>query len=137
MMKDTFDAVIDIRQLINVPEITEVFGAKIWNHYMPSGAKGVNIIIRTLYGTNQFIQQFNINVNVHVPNITSNGVHNTTDLTTFSMLSKALIPLLDAKYQNDYWTEVLRTSDVYMEPDMSHFQTIQVKLRSLQLTNEI
>ena len=137
MNKDTFDAVIDIRKLIDVPEITEVFGAKIWNHYMPPGAKGVNIVVKTLYGTNQFIQQFNINVNVHVPNITSNGVHNTPDLTTFHKLSKVIIPLLDDKYQYDYWTEVLRTSDVYREPDMSHFQTIQLKLRSIQLKSSI
>jgi hypothetical protein len=136
-MKDTFDAVDDIQNLINVPEITGVFGARFWKHYLPTGLKGLNIVIRMTSGTHQYIQNFNINVNLHVPNITSNGVHQVADLMTFDRLNKALIPLLDARYKYDYWTEVLRTSKVYKEPDMSHFQTIQVKYRSINLTNNI
>jgi hypothetical protein len=133
-MKDNFDAVLDIRDLINVPQITEAFNAKIWTHIMPDGTKGVNIVVKSMYGTNQTIQQFNIIINVHVPNVNTPPL---PDLSKFNNISKAIMPLIDEKYKNDYWTEVLRQSDVYKEPDGSHFLTIQVKLRSIQFKNSI
>jgi hypothetical protein len=129
-MKDTFDAKQDIISLINFPEVTEVFQARIWLSYIPSGIKGTNIVVSSLFLNNKFLQSGIILVRSHIPNISGQSF---PDLAKFAQLESILIPLLDAQYKYSFWTEVEEVLPVTRDDDGSFYSTIRVHYYSINL----
>jgi hypothetical protein len=48
MMKDCFDAVIDVRSLLNVPALTGAISGAIWPFIRPNNSNKVDVVIGVL-----------------------------------------------------------------------------------------
>jgi hypothetical protein len=134
-MKDVFDINNDIRSLVDVAEVQGILDGGIWTMQMPDNHKKTAVVINTLTGTNDQIQQAVVNVRIHTPNIQvwiEKQYSSIPDQRTLKKVSDLLIPLLDSKYMPSFWTEVVKPAYLFKDNDGSHFTLIQVNYYSIQ-----
>jgi hypothetical protein len=105
-MKDWFDVQHDIISLIDVPEVTSLLTGKIWSLEKPGGRTHLSdIVVGTLFTTWEQIQHGIVVINIHCPEITSNGKI-VGDQITLNKIAKAMAPLLDDQHRSTFWTEI-------------------------------
>jgi len=106
-MKDCFDIVSDVVSLIDVPAVHSVITGKIWKHFMPGNREASDIIVKTLFCSNDAIQHGIVNVKIHCPEILSGGQW-IGDLKAMNTISEVLTQLLDNRYAESFWLDIDR-----------------------------
>ena len=105
-MKDLFDVHEDIISLIDVPAVTSLLTGKIFSIYRPSGRNHLSdIVVKTLFGTWEQIQHSIVIINIHTPEIMSNGTM-VGDQIKLQKIADAMAPLLNDQNRSTFWTEL-------------------------------
>lgn len=128
-MKSGTKVTIDVRSLIDIPEVLNNISGEIFSYILTEQGKGkVSIVVACFTVTNQFIQNATVNVNIHCPMLRV-GV---PDLRTFDTVASLILPLLDCQWKYDFNTEVESPGVLVRDADGTYFFNIKVKYRSLQ-----
>ena len=108
-MKDAIDVTIDIRSLINVPEVTSLINGDIFQTERPSKRAGLSdIVINCSSVTNNQDQVGRVNVAVYWPNL-SNGLADQANLTR---VGKVVASFLDCRWMEEFRTEIEKDGGV-------------------------
>jgi hypothetical protein len=101
-----FDVWADMISLIDVPEVNNLLTGKIWSLQKPGGRSHLSdIVVKTLFVSWAQIQHSIVIINIHCPEITSNGKI-VGDQITLNKIAKAMAPLLDDQHRSTFWTEI-------------------------------
>ena len=133
MMKDCFDAVADVRSLLELPELTDHISGKIWQFQRPANSDKIDIVIGLLVLSNEQFQDGVVNIRIHAPNIsvTANGqVSSMPDLSIFNKLEKIILPMVDTQYKHSFSTYVIEPGKVMQNTDGRWFMLIQINYNS-------
>lgn len=134
-MKSGIEMVMDVAELLNVEAITSQINGSIWQHQRPANSARTDIVVNSLALTNQQLQQGVVNVNVHVPNksLTIRGVQDSTmpDLATMKRLEGLIYPLLDARWLEDFHTDIDEPGQPFQEGN-NWYLNIRVNYYSIQ-----
>lgn len=134
-MKDCFDVARDIRSLINVPEVLTAIDGDIWQFVRPINSDRADIVIGVMGIDNDYIQNANVNVLIHVPNIqVTKGplIDWQPDQGRFNALCDIIAPLLDNQYKETFHTNLATYGNLFRDKDGSWFCLLQVEYYSIQ-----
>lgn len=129
-MKDAIDVIIDIRSLINVPEVTSLINGGIFQTERPSKRTGLSdIIINCSSVTNNQDQTARVNVAVYWPNLSSD----LADQVNLTRVGKVVASYLDSRWMEEFRTEIEKDGGVIVkDADGSNFYNIRCVYRSIQ-----
>lgn len=129
-MKDAIDVTIDIRSLINVPEVTSLINGAIFQTEKPSRRAHLSdIVINCSSITNNQDQVGRVNVAVYWPNL-SNGLADQANLTR---VGKVVARFLDSRQMDEFRAEIENDGGVIVkDADGSNFYNIRCVYRSIQ-----
>lgn len=136
MPKDAFDVVTDIRGLINIPAITSLLsGGKVEPSVKTTASTVKGVVVNCLGITNDPDQLAYGSVNCYAPALSSTVNGKTVllpDQQSLSNLAKAIIPLVDEQYKDNFrcWIEDLPT--ITQDTDGSYYANIGYAYRSIQ-----
>ena len=138
-MKNCFDIAQDVRSLINVPEVlSDLDGGNIYPHYRPQGSSRIDVVIGVLGADNEYIQNANVNIRIHAPNLhlyltNPPGADNTQpNLVKLFRICELITPLLDEQYRDTFNTSVASSGEMFQDADGTWFCLIQVEYFSIQ-----
>ena len=137
MAKDGFDAITDVRGLINIPSVLALLGTggKVDPSIKTTGSDVKGIVVNLLGITNEQDQIAIGNVNCYVPAIIStiNGKQvSLPNQAALSTLAKAITPLIDEQYKAKFRVWVEENATIVQDNDGSYFASIKFRYQSLQ-----
>ena len=92
-MKSTFNILSAARNLLNVPEFTELITGQIYKISRPNKSQKIDVVLNTLTIGSEYLQSGYMNVNIYVKNLQTGLV----DSKKLEELNAAAISLLDQK----------------------------------------
>lgn len=137
MAKDGFDAITDVRGLINIPSVLALLGTggKVDPSIKTTGSDVKGIVVNLLGITNDQDQIAIGNVNCYAPAIIStiNGKQvSLPNQAALSTLAKAITPLIDEQYKAKFRVWVEENATIVQDTDGSYFASIKFRYQSLQ-----
>lgn len=136
MAKDGFDVVTDVRALVNVPEILSLLeGGLVEPSIKSTDASVKGIVVNTTGITNTQDQIGYGSVNCYAPPIetTVKGkVQQLPDQAALSTMVKAVKPLIDGIYAENFRIWIEEMGHVYQNTDGSYFASVRYRYQSIQ-----
>lgn len=136
-MKDGFDIVTDVRNLINVPEITNLlgYGGKVDPSIKSTGPNSKGVVVNALGITNAQDQIGFGNINCYAPAVISTIDGKSVSLpdqSALSSLAKAIVQLVDDVYRPTFrcWVEDMPV--IMQDTDGSYYANIRFRYQSIQ-----
>ncbi|WP_114752293.1 hypothetical protein [Pleomorphovibrio marinus] len=128
-MKLNLDAIDEVYQRLNVPEVTGVITGRLTKNNRPFNSDKEDIVISDLALNNDQLQRGMLVVNIHVPNLVLAGPSG-TDTTQanharLKALSKIIVPLLKDYWGLDYNMDIEQIN--LLTEEKSSFQNIRVE----------
>ncbi len=137
MAKDGFDAITDVRGLINIPSVLALLGTggKVDPSIKTTGSDVKGIVVNLLGITNDQDQIAIGNVNCYAPAIIStiNGKQvSLPNQAALSTLAKAITPLIDEQYKTTFRVWVEENATIVQDTDGSYFASIKFRYQSIK-----
>ena len=137
MAKDGFDAITDVRGLLNIPSVLALLGTggKVDPSIKTTGSDVRGIVVNLLGITNDQDQIAIGNVNCYAPAIISTIGGKQVSLpnqAVLSTLAKAITELIDNKWKGSFQVWVEENATIVQDTDGSYFASIKFRYQSIQ-----
>lgn len=135
-MKDGFDVVTDVRNLINIQTVQQMLnGGKVEPSIKSTASSIKGIVVNSITISNDQDQVGFGNVNCYAPPLESNVNSNTLplpDQATLSTLAKTVTALIDGVYTPSFRVWVDNGAQILKDTDGSYFANIRFRYQSIQ-----
>jgi len=138
MKKTVFDGNQWILELLNQSNVKTIITGKIYKGKRPIGSIKEDIVINSLPMTNDYLQNGVFNVNCYVPylSVNINGTtQNMPDNVRLEAIAKAVYPVFDEVYKDDYNISVENHTTFEEEAEKASYINFRLSLNAYPTFN--